>query len=70
MVVQGTGLGIIGDVIVGIVGAFIGGFVLSLLLPGTFGTTGFNLCSLIVAFIGPVILLVVVNLVRGRRAVS
>jgi uncharacterized membrane protein YeaQ/YmgE (transglycosylase-associated protein family) len=70
LVVQGTGLGIVGDIIVGIVGAFIGGFVLSLLLPGTFGLTGFNLGSLVVAFIGAVILLFVVKLFRGRRAVS
>ena len=70
MVVQGTGLGVIGDVIVGIVGALIGGFVLSLLLPGTFGISGFNLGSLVVAFIGAVILLFVVKLFTGRRAVS
>ena len=31
LVVQGTGMGIVGDIIVGIVGALIGGFVLSLL---------------------------------------
>ena len=54
----------------GIVGAFIGGFVLSLLLPGTFGINGFNLASLIVAFIGAVILLFIVKLFTGRRAVS
>jgi uncharacterized membrane protein YeaQ/YmgE (transglycosylase-associated protein family) len=59
---QGTGLGI--------VFAFIGGFVLSLLLPGTFGLTGFNLGSLIVAFIGAVILLFIVKPSTGRRAVS
>src|SRR5215467_3794200 len=52
LVVQGTGMGIVGDIIVGIVGALIGGFVLSLLLPGTFGISGFNLGSLIVAFVG------------------
>ena len=57
MVVQGTGMGVIGDIIVGIVGALIGGFVLSLLLPGTFGFTGFNFGSLVVAFFGAVILL-------------
>jgi uncharacterized membrane protein YeaQ/YmgE (transglycosylase-associated protein family) len=67
LLVQGTGMGIVGDVIVGIVGAFIGGFVLSLLLPGTFGLTGFNLGSLIVAFIGAVVLLLVVRLFTSRR---
>ena len=39
-------------------------------LPGTFGITGFNLGSLIVAFIGAVILLFIVKLFTGRRAVS
>jgi len=69
-VVQGGGMGIVADVIVGIVGALIGGFLLSLLLPGTFGISGFNLGSLIVAFIGAVILLAVVRLFTGRRAAS
>jgi uncharacterized membrane protein YeaQ/YmgE (transglycosylase-associated protein family) len=69
-VVEGGGMGIVADVIVGIVGALIGGFLLSLLLPGTFGLDGFNLGSLIVAFIGAVILLAVVRLFTGRRAVS
>jgi uncharacterized membrane protein YeaQ/YmgE (transglycosylase-associated protein family) len=70
LVVRGGGMGVVGDVIVGIVGALIGGFVLSLLLPGTFGFTGFNLGSLIVAFIGAVILLFIVKLFTGRRVVS
>jgi uncharacterized membrane protein YeaQ/YmgE (transglycosylase-associated protein family) len=43
--------------------------VLSLLLPGTFGLTGFNLGSLTVAFIGTVILLFIVRLFISRRAV-
>ncbi len=67
MVVRGTGLGIIGDIIVGIVGAFLGGFLLTVLLPGTFGFTGFNLGSVVIAFIGAVILLFIVRLVRGGR---
>jgi uncharacterized membrane protein YeaQ/YmgE (transglycosylase-associated protein family) len=62
--------GVVGDIIVGIVGALIGGFLLSLLLPGTFGFTSFNLGSLIVAFIGAVILLFIVRLFTGGRAVS
>jgi len=43
------------DIVVGIVGAFIGGLVFNLL--GAAGATGFNLYSLFVAFIGAVILL-------------
>lgn len=68
LVVEGTGLGILGDIIAGIVGALIGGFIISLLLPGSFGFSGFNIGSLIIAFIGAVILLLILRLVGvGRR---
>ncbi|HEU5349183.1 MAG TPA: GlsB/YeaQ/YmgE family stress response membrane protein [Ktedonobacterales bacterium] len=68
LVVQGTGLGVIGDILVGIVGALIGGFVVSLILPGTFNFDGFNFGSLIIAFIGAVILLLILKaLGLGRR---
>ena len=70
LLIHGAGMGVVGDVIVGIVGALIGGFVLSLLLPGAFGFTGFNLGSLIIVFIGAVILLFIVKLFTGSRAVS
>ncbi len=70
VVVQGTGMGIVGDIIVGIIGALIGGFVLSVLLPGTCGFTGFNFGSLVVAFFETVILLSVVKFFNVRRAVS
>ena len=69
-IVKGHGEGVVGDIIVGVVGALLGGFLLSLLLPGAFGITGFNLGSLVVAFIGAVILLFIVKLFTGRRAVS
>jgi uncharacterized membrane protein YeaQ/YmgE (transglycosylase-associated protein family) len=67
LVVQGTGLGIIGDIIVGVVGALIGGFLLSLLLPGTFGFSGFSIGSLIVAFIGAVVLLFILKAIGVGR---
>ena len=53
------------DIVVGIVGAFIGGFVLDALnlTPGT-TVTGFNVASLVTAFIGAVILLGLLRLVR------
>jgi uncharacterized membrane protein YeaQ/YmgE (transglycosylase-associated protein family) len=60
-VVQGTGLGLVGDIVVGVLGAFIGGLLLSLLLPGTFGVTGFNLSSIVIAFLGAAALLLVVR---------
>jgi len=78
LVVQGAGMGIVGAIIVGVVGAIIvgvvgallDGFLLSLLLPGAFGITGFNLGSLVVAFIGALVLLFIVKLFTARRTVA
>ena len=67
LVVKGGGMGVIMDVVVGIVGAIIGGALLSLLLPGSFSFTGFNFTSLIVAFVGSVVLLLVLRAVTGPR---
>ena len=61
-------LGIFGDIIVGIVGAFIGGFLFNLI--GAAGTTGFNLWSVLVAFIGAVVLLGVMRMLSGNRLVN
>lgn len=68
LVVRGTGLGILGDIIVGIIGGFIGGLLLSLI--GGAGFTGFNLWSLIVAFIGGVVLLLIVRAFNGSRVTA
>ncbi|GAC1653742.1 MAG: GlsB/YeaQ/YmgE family stress response membrane protein [Gemmatimonadaceae bacterium] len=62
--VVGGGYGLIGDIIIGIVGAFVGGWLFRTLnvhspiggLPGT----------IFVAFIGAVILLFLLRLIRGR----
>jgi uncharacterized membrane protein YeaQ/YmgE (transglycosylase-associated protein family) len=63
LLVQGTGLGLLGDIIVGIVGALIGGFILSLFGLGTGGLVW----TFITAFIGAVILLYLVRLIGGGR---
>ncbi|HEX2060915.1 MAG TPA: GlsB/YeaQ/YmgE family stress response membrane protein [Thermoanaerobaculia bacterium] len=62
---RGNGFGLIGDIVVGILGAFVGGYV--------FRAAGVELGggligSLIVAFAGAVLLLFVVRLFTGRRA--
>jgi uncharacterized membrane protein YeaQ/YmgE (transglycosylase-associated protein family) len=66
LVVRGTGVGLLGDIVVGILGAFLGGLVLALLQPGTLGVTGPTFGSLIVVFVGAVILLLVVRVFSGR----
>ena len=53
------------DIVVGIVGAFIGGFLLDALDLGSGATvTGFNLPSLVTAFIGAVVLIGILKLIR------
>jgi uncharacterized membrane protein YeaQ/YmgE (transglycosylase-associated protein family) len=68
VVVRGTGLGIIGDIIVGIIGAVLGSFLLTLVLPGSFTFTGLSVGSVVIAFIGAVIPLFIVRFLRGRTA--
>jgi uncharacterized membrane protein YeaQ/YmgE (transglycosylase-associated protein family) len=58
-------MGCITNIIAGIVGAAVGGWVFSLF--GGQGVTGFNLQSLVVAFVGAVIVLAVVNLIFRRK---
>lgn len=62
---MGTNQGLMLDIIVGIVGAVIGGFVMSLLGQG--GVGGFNLYGLVVAVIGACILITVVRAVRRNN---
>jgi uncharacterized membrane protein YeaQ/YmgE (transglycosylase-associated protein family) len=57
-------MGCIANIVVGIIGAFIGGFLMSSIGRG--GVTGFNLSSFIVAVIGAVVLLLVVGLFQRR----
>lgn len=68
VLVRGGGLGVIGDIVVGIVGAFIGGLIVDLL--GGTGFTGFNFWSFIVALIGAVVLLLIIRMVRGTGAAA
>ncbi len=64
---EGPG-GIIGDIIVGILGALIGGWLYRLF--GHVGViTGFNLPSIVCALIGAVVLLWIIRAIRGRPAV-
>jgi len=53
--------GIFLNVIVGIVGAFVGGLIFS---GGNFGQTGLSVYSFLVSLLGAVVLLAIVNLVR------
>jgi len=60
--------GLLGNIIVGIIGAFVGGFIFNLF--GGVGVTGFNLWSFIVALVGAVILLFIWRAITGRKTAA
>jgi uncharacterized membrane protein YeaQ/YmgE (transglycosylase-associated protein family) len=54
--------GPIANIIVGIIGAFLGGYIFNLF--GASGATGFNLYSLLVAIVGAIVLIWIVKMLR------
>ena len=67
-IVNKRGEGVILDIVLGIVGAVVGGWLFAQF--GAAGVTGFNLYSMFVAVIGAIVVLVVYHLITGRRAVT
>jgi uncharacterized membrane protein YeaQ/YmgE (transglycosylase-associated protein family) len=65
MLMKGSGYGVIGDIVLGIIGGLVGGWIVSLLNLPSAG--GFNLYSLIVAVIGAVVVVAIARAVSGRR---
>lgn len=63
--VAGGGFGIIGDIIIGIVGAFVGGWIFSKL--GIESPWGGMAGTIFVAFVGAVVLLFLLRLIRRSR---
>ena len=63
---KGSGFGFLMDIVVGLVGALIGGFISSHLGLGGVGEHGL-IMSIVIAVIGAVILTLIVRLVTGNR---
>lgn len=66
-VMRGGSNGVIGDIILGVVGALIGGFLAANLLNIPDAVNGINVTSILVAFVGAVILIAILRMVSGRR---
>jgi uncharacterized membrane protein YeaQ/YmgE (transglycosylase-associated protein family) len=64
-IVNKTGEGFFLDIVLGIVGAIVGGFLFTAV--GATGVTGFNLYSMFVAIVGAIVVLVVYHAIFGRR---
>ena len=67
-IVNRTGEGIVLDVILGVVGAVIGGYLFSFF--GAEGVTGLNLWSLLVAVVGAIVVLLVYRLIVGGGSLA
>src|ERR1700730_3733408 len=66
--VNKTGEGFFLDIVLGVVGAVVGGYIFSLF--GAHGVTGLNLYSLLVAVVGSVVVFVLYHIILGSRRTS
>jgi uncharacterized membrane protein YeaQ/YmgE (transglycosylase-associated protein family) len=64
-IVNKSGEGLLLDIVLGIIGALVGGFLFNLV--GAAGVTGVNIWSMLVAVIGAIVVLVVYHAITGRR---
>lgn len=67
LVVKGGGYGCIGDIVVGVIGGLLGGFIATYFLHMGNPLTGINLQSILIAFAGAVIFVIILRLVSGRK---
>jgi uncharacterized membrane protein YeaQ/YmgE (transglycosylase-associated protein family) len=68
VVMKGGGYGIVGDIVVGVIGAFIGGFLFSLLTGNPNPVNNLDVGSIFVAFVGACILIALLRAISGSRA--
>jgi uncharacterized membrane protein YeaQ/YmgE (transglycosylase-associated protein family) len=64
--VNRTGGSLVLDLLLGVVGAFVGGFLFTRF--GAAGVTGLNLYSILVAIVGAVVVLFIYHAIAGRRS--
>ena len=69
LIMRGGGYGVIGDLVLGVIGAFVGGFLWSLITHEDV-MVGFNLPSLLIAVIGAVVVIAISRLFTGRRVTT
>lgn len=68
MVMKGGGYGVIGDIVLGIVGAIVGGYLASTVLK-LGSVNGINVESIVIAALGAVIVVFASRLITGNRRV-
>jgi uncharacterized membrane protein YeaQ/YmgE (transglycosylase-associated protein family) len=69
-VMKGRGSSLRSDIVVGVAGGLIGGFLVVLVFQVPNAVNGLNLTSTLVAFLGAVVLIIVVRMFQGRSRES
>lgn len=63
-IMKGSGYGILGDIVVGLIGSVVGGFVAGLFFVGSTGLLG----SIVISVIGACLFIFLLRVISGRRA--
>ncbi|PKO04302.1 MAG: GlsB/YeaQ/YmgE family stress response membrane protein [Chloroflexi bacterium HGW-Chloroflexi-3] len=63
-VMKGRGFGLLGNIVIGVIGALVGGWLAGLLLNISNPISGFNFQTILVAFLGSIIVLYIAKLIR------
>lgn len=69
MFMRGSGYGLVGDIILGIIGGLVGGFLASAVFGVPDAVNGINVVSIVLAFIGAVILIAIIRAVAHPTTV-
>jgi uncharacterized membrane protein YeaQ/YmgE (transglycosylase-associated protein family) len=64
-ITNGSGAGVLFDIVLGVVGALVGGFLFNMI--GSSGVSGLNLWSIFVATLGAMVVLGIKHALTGRR---
>ena len=67
IVIRGRGYGLAGNIIIGVAGGILGGWLASYFLGLTDAVNGINLTSIVVAFVGAILLILFFRLLSGTR---
>jgi len=69
LVMKGRGSGVLFSMILGVIGALVGGFLASSLFGVADPISGFNITTLLIAFLGAVLVVAIVRALPGRSPV-
>lgn len=67
-IMRGSGYGLLGDIVVGVVGALLGGFLAAIIFGGDY-LSGINLSTILVAFLGSIVFIAILRMLPGGTRV-